>query len=135
MGMAAKQEATVTSPSGNLTLTAGVDKAGRPYYSLSRGKEAILLPSYLGVKLKDGSLNSDFGVMGFVRATKDETWHQPWGEENDVRNHYNELTMKLAQRKGLKRQLTIVFRVFDDGIGLPLCVPRAEEFEAFCHYG
>ena len=52
MGMAAKQEATVTSPSGNLTLTAGVDKAGRPYYSLSRGKEAILLPSYLGVKLR-----------------------------------------------------------------------------------
>ena len=131
MGMAAKQEATVTSPSGNLTLTAGVDKAGRPYYSLSRGKEAILLPSYLGVKLKDGSLNSDFGVMGFVRATKDETWHQPWGEENDVRNHYNELTMKLAQRKGLKRQLTIVFRVFDDGMGFRYVFPEQKNLKHF----
>ena len=131
MGMAAKQEATVTSPSGNLTLTAGVDKAGRPYYSLSRGKEAILLPSYLGVKLKDGSLDSDFGVMGFVRATKDETWHQPWGEENDVRNHYNELTMKLAQRKGLKRQLTIVFRVFDDGMGFRYVFPEQKNLKHF----
>ena len=62
--------------SGNLTLTAGVDNAGRPYYSLRRGGEVILLPSTLGMKLKDGSLDSDFRVVAFARATKDETWRQ-----------------------------------------------------------
>lgn len=76
MAMMAKQEATVSSPSGNLTLTVGVDNAGRPYYSLRRGGEVILLPSSLGMKLKDGSLDSDFRVVAFARATKDETWRQ-----------------------------------------------------------
>lgn len=131
MAMMAKQEATVSSPSGNLTLTAGVDNAGRPYYSLRRGGEVILLPSALGMKLKDGSLDSDFRVVAFARATKDETWRQPWGEEVDVRNHYNELTMKLAQKKGLQRQLNIVFRVFDDGMGFRYVFPEQKQLKDF----
>ena len=131
MAMMAKQEATVSSPSGNITLTTGVDNAGRPYYSLNRGKEEILLRSALGLKLKDGDLSNDFRLIGFSRATKDETWHQPWGEEDDVRNHYNELTMKLAQKKGLQRQLTIVFRVFDDGMGFRYVFPQQKNLSDF----
>ena len=131
MAMMAKQEATVSSPSGNLTLTAGVDNAGRPYYSLRRGGEVILLPSALGMKLKDGSLENDFRVVAFARATKDETWRQPWGEEVDVRNPYNELTMKLAQKKGLQRQLNIVFRVFDDGMGFRYVFPEQKQLKDF----
>ena len=131
MAMMAKQEATVSSPSGNITLTTGVDNAGRPYYSLNRGKEEILLHSALGLKLKDGDLSNDFRLIGFSRATKDETWHQPWGEEDDVHNHYNELTMKLAQKKGLQRQLTIVFRVFDDGMGFRYVFPQQKNLSDF----
>jgi len=131
MAMVAKQEAMVSSPSGNITLTTGVDNAGRPYYSLNRGKEEILLRSALGLKLKDGDLSNDFRLIGFSRATKDETWHQPWGEEDDVRNHYNELTMKLAQKKGLQRQLTIIFRVFDDGMGFRYVFPQQKNLSDF----
>ena len=131
MAMMAKQEATVSSPSGNITLTTGVDNAGRPYYSLNRGKEEILLRSALGLKLKDGDLSNDFRLISFSRATKDETWYQPWGEEDDVRNHYNELTMKLAQKKGLQRQLTIVFRVFDDGMGFRYVFPQQKNLSDF----
>ena len=131
MAMVAKQEAMVSSPSGNITLTTGVDNAGRPYYSLNRGKEEILLRSALGLKLKDGDLSNDFRLIGLSRATKDETWHQPWGEEDDVRNHYNELTMKLAQKKGLQRQLTIVFRVFDDGMGFRYVFPQQKNLSDF----
>ena len=131
MAMVAKQEAMVSSPSGNITLTTGVDNAGHPYYSLNRGKEEILLHSALGLKLKDGDLSNDFRLIGFSRATKDETWYQPWGEEDDVRNHYNELTMKLAQKKGLQRQLTIVFRVFDDGMGFRYVFPQQKNLSDF----
>lgn len=127
----AKNEATVSSPSGNLTVTAGVDKFGKPYYSFNRGKEAILLRSQLGLKLKDGNLDSDFKVLAFSRATKDETWEQPLGEEKYVRNHYNELTMQLVQRSGLRRKLNIVFRVFDNGMGFRYVFPRQKNLTDF----
>lgn len=83
------------------------------------------------MKPKDGSLDSDFRVVAFVRATKDEMWRQPWGEEVDVRNHYNELTMKLAQKKGLQRQANIVFRVFDDGMGFRYVFPEQKQLKDF----
>ncbi len=81
---AKQQGITFSTPTEICMKLKSVDNAGRPYYSLRRGGEVILLPSALGMKLKDGSLDSDFRVVAFARATKDETWQQPWGEEVDV---------------------------------------------------
>lgn len=131
LSITAKLSATLSSPSGNLTLTVGVDNTGHPYYRLSRGKEVILLPSGLGMKLKDGDLDRDFRIMGFSRAAKDETWEEPWGEETTVRNHYNELTMQLIQRRGLQRRLAIVFRLFDNGMGFRYVFPEQKNLKDF----
>lgn len=128
---AAKDRETVSSPSGNLTLTAGIDEAGRPFYSLKRGNEVLLHPSALGMKLKDGNLDRDFRIAKFARSTKDETWDEPWGEETSVRNHYNELSMQLVQRKGLRRQLTVIFRLFDDGMGFRYIFPEQKSLNDF----
>lgn len=127
----AKSEATVSSPSGNLTVTVGVDKGGHPYYAFNRGKEAVLLRSQLGLKLKDGDFDSNFKVVKFTKAAKDETWQQPLGEEKEVRNHYNELTMQLMQRSGLQRRLNIVFRVFDNGMGFRYVFPQQKNLTDF----
>ena len=121
----------VSSPDGMLTLTTGITQQGQPYYQLQRGKRLLIQPSLLGLQLKDGALDRDFRLLGFTRATKDETWQQPWGEETSVRNHYNELTMQLKQRAGQGRLLTIVFRVFNDGIGFRYVFPRQPQLTDF----
>ncbi len=126
-----KSEERVTSPDGQLVLTASLNRDGQPCYMLRRGGETIINPSVLGFKLKDGDLSRDFRVVGFARDTKDETWQQPLGEETSVRNHYNELTMRLRQRRGQQRQLDIVFRVFDDGIGFRYVFPRQKSLSDF----
>ena len=126
-----KQKQKVASPDGTLTLSVGVNEKGQPYYELCRGKRAILCPSLLGMKLRDGSLDKDFRIVGFSSGTKDETWQQPWGEETSVRNHYNELTMRLQQRGAQGRLLTIVFRLFNDGLGFRYEFPRQPHLSDF----
>ena len=126
-----KQKQKVASPDGTLTLSVGVNEKGQPYYELWRGKRAILCPSLLGMKLRDGSLDKDFRIVGFSSGTKDETWQQPWGEETSVRNHYNELTMRLQQRGAQGRLLTIVFRLFNDGLGFRYEFPRQPHLSDF----
>lgn len=120
----------VTSPDGHLVLTAGLDH-GRPYYELRRDGRPILLRSFLGLKLKDGDLSSAFRITARHRATKDETWSEPWGEEATVRNHYNELRLALAQTTAQKRRMDVVFRVFDDGIGFRYEWPAQPGLKAF----
>lgn len=120
----------VTSPDGHLVLTAGLDR-GRPYYELQRDGQAILRRSFLGVVLREGDLTTGLRVVKRTRATKDETWTEPWGEEASVRNHYNELRLALAQSKAPKLRMDLVFRVFDDGIGFRYEWPQQPALKAF----
>ena len=113
----------ISSPNGKIQLSVGL-KSGRPYYELKYHDRNIFNTSFLGYKLSDGNLDSDFKIISCTRTTKDETWQQVWGEEEFVKNHYNELTIHLQQKKGLKRKLDIVFRIFDDGIGFRYIIPE-----------
>lgn len=121
---------TLQSPDGRLSLTAGV-KDGCPYYSLAQGTETLINPSALGFILEDGPLDDNFRLKEVRHSTFDETWAQPWGEEVEVRNHYNELTLDLEERNGLKRRLSIVFRLFDDGLGFRYVFPEQENLKQF----
>lgn len=121
---------TLQSPDGRLSLTAGV-KDGCPYYSLAQGTETLINPSALGFILEDGPLDDNFRLKEVRHSTFDETWAQPWGEEVEVRNHYNELTLDLEGRNGLKRRLSIVFRLFDDGLGFRYVFPEQENLKQF----
>lgn len=124
-----KQE-ELFSPDGNLYLMTEV-KEGKVYYSLMKGNEMLILPSSLGVTLKNSTLNSNFRLLGVKRNHLDETWEQLWGEEIEVRNHYNELTLELEEKSGLKRQLNIVFRLFNDGLGFRYVFPKQENLKEF----
>ncbi|GJG29509.1 hypothetical protein PRBRB14_03880 [Hallella multisaccharivorax DSM 17128] len=102
----------------------GLDGNGQPYYTLTQGHEPIIGKSTSGMRFKDGSLNRDFRILKTATASKDETWNEPWGEETSVCNHYNELTVALRQQSGQHWLLTLVFRVFDDGIGFRYVFPE-----------
>lgn len=118
------------SPNGRLLLRVGVEK-GRPWYELTRDGASVILPSKLGFMLEDGPLFGNFLLLRCTRDSLDENWMQPWGEEAVVRNHYNELTMHLQEKDGRERQLNIIFRVFDDGIGFRYEFPGQSGLKKF----
>lgn len=107
----------VVSPDGQVSVRVGTDQAGRPVYNVSRAGQPVVNDSRLGFDLIDGvTLRDDFEVTGSSRSTCDETWHPVWGEESEIRSHYNELLVNLRQRS-TGRLMDIRFRVFDDGVG------------------
>jgi len=75
----------------------------------------LVLPSQLGFLFNDGQLGTNVTMTGSHRDSKDEIWVQPWGEEDTVRNHYNELIVSFRQKGG--RSMDVCFRVFNDGVG------------------
>lgn len=114
---AATQAYRVASPAGKLELLFEL-RDGVPHYSVERRGKRLFSPSKLGFQLADAPpLDANFVVAKRERASKDESWIQPWGERKVVRCAYNELRVLLRQQDQLARQMAIVFRVFDDGIG------------------
>ena len=103
---------------------------GVPQYALSRAGEAVILPSRLGYTL----IGRDDLTEGFILTASsfdslDETWEPVWGEEAAIRNHYNELLVRLQQPSGVA--MDVRFRLYDDGLGFRYEFPQENKLTYF----
>ncbi|MBD5232577.1 MAG: glycoside hydrolase family 97 protein [Bacteroidales bacterium] len=119
----------VTSPDGGLQISLSTDKAGALKYSATKDGKTVLEPSRLGLEISGApALEGAVKIKNVRRSTFDETWAPVWGEEDSIRNHYNELAVEYEQSG---RKLGVVFRVFDDGFGFRYEFPRQSGLENF----
>ena len=123
---------SVDSPDGSIHVEFDT-KGGVPTYSVARNGKTILNPSRLGLRLKDQQdLTEGFSVKSVERNAHDENWNPVWGEEAEIRDHYNEMRVNLQQKKTAPgRAMAVVFRVFDDGIGFRYEFPRQDGLQDF----
>lgn len=140
------------SPDGNLVMKFSLKKGGVPAYQLTYKGKDVIKTSKMGLELKSddkalaefnqdpvllppkddirSSLYDGFEVTGTIASTFDETWKPVWGEVKDIRNHYNELLVKLNQQN-TGRQMNIRFRLYDDGLGFRYEFPQQKNLIYF----
>ena len=143
----------LSSPDGNLTMSFSLDMQGSPVYELSYKGKTVIKPSKLGLELvqenpnkqtdfewkeqKDTTLSdvqtnlyNGFELEKAEFSTFDETWQPVWGEEKEIRNHYNQLTVTLEQSQS-ERIMQIEFRLFNDGLGFRYNFPKQPHLNYF----
>ncbi len=116
----------VNSPDGRIELGVDIDKAGRIHYHVNRDGKAVLLPSRLGISLRDAEdMAEGFSIDKCTFDSRCEKWNPVWGEESEITDNHNEMRLTLSQKKlAPGRKVSIVFRVFNDGIGFRYEFPR-----------
>ena len=120
----AQSVASVSSPSGTLKVDVTLNPEGRVGYTVSREGKAVIAESRLGFLFTDApEMLRNFALAGQSTRSFDETWEQPWGEYRKIRNRYNELTVSFDEKNWDKRRMTVVFRVYDDGVGFRYQLP------------
>ena len=119
----------VTSPDGAVTVTVGV-KDHRPFYTVDYQGRTLVAPSHLGFRLDHEELGANMTMGKVSRSSMDETWIQPWGENETARNHYNELTVDYREHTG--RLMQVVFRVFNDGFGFRYNLSSQDKRKEYC---
>ena len=119
---------TLKSPDNQLELKFEVVD-GVPQYSLDRAGKPVVLPSKMGFTLEwRDDLFHAFVLKDVKYDSFDETWEPVWGEEAQIRNHYNEMLVTLEQPIGSVESMDhsteqrptvmqIRFRLYDDGLG------------------
>ena len=101
-----------------------LDGKGTPLYSVTFDQKVIIQPSELGLIFSNNdAFNANFKITGSQKSSVDGTWKPLWGEVNQIRNHYEQLTVHLKQN-GDGRLLDIVFRAFADGVGFRYEFPQ-----------
>ena len=76
------------------------------------------------------NLMTGFTIKDTETSTFDETWKPVWGEESEIRNHYNELAVTLEQPEN-DRHIIIRFRLFNDGLGFRYEFPQQKNLNYF----
>lgn len=141
------------SPNGRMEVNFSIDQQGRPTYNLLRDGKTVVADSHLGMQLKEenpekatdfdyksftasdevrkkADMQTGFSIAKCENSTFDETWAPVWGEESQIRNHYNEMAVTLDQKKN-DRQVIIRFRLYDDGLGLRYEFPSQKNLTYF----
>ena len=121
----------VQSPSGNIKLHFILDKNGKPIYTVDYKDKEVVKPSFLGFQIKGGfDFTSNFIIENANSKQVDETWQPVLGEQSNIRNNYNELSIQLIQKnKSLK--LNLVFRIFNEGIAFRYEFPKQQNLNYF----
>ena len=138
----------VTSPDGALVVNFSLQNGGVPVYEVLFHGKQVIKPSRLGLELDSenashsfygdqadtkadkSSLYDGFTMARVDRSTFDETWQPVWGEESNIRNHYNEMAVTLNQA-ALDRHMVVRFRVYDDGVGFRYEFPAQRNLNYF----
>ena len=132
-GLMSAQDANlrkVSSPDGNVELSFNLKDGHIPVYSLDYKGKPVVGESHLGFKLQDSGMYDWFEISDTATREIDETWNPVWGEESQIRNHCNEMTVTLRQTSS-NRFMKICFRVFDDGMGLRYEFPDQKSMAYF----
>jgi len=109
---------SISSPDGNVKIEFNLSENGEPSYKVSFKENEVIKTSKMGFDLKElPSLNKDFKIVNSKTSSFNETWKMPWGEQADVVNNYNEIKFDLEETSELKRKISIVFKVYNDGLG------------------
>lgn len=122
----------VSSPDGRLSLAVTL-QGGKLYYEVKRDGEPVILPSRMGFKLRGAEdLADGFSISGCSQSSHSGSWKPVWGEESEIADNHNEMRVSLKQRKGnVSRDVSVVFRLFNDGFGFRYEYPRQKDLGDF----
>lgn len=107
------QTTGVSSPDGTVRVNV-VRTDSAMTYDVTVDGHQLIAPSTLGL-VAEGLTPAPDAKITYATAKADTVWHQPWGENKEIRSHYNELAMTLTDPS---LTMTVRVRAFDDGVAL-----------------
>jgi len=112
------RKASVHSPNQQIKVDFHITRSGEPAYAIAYKNNHIIDTSRLGFTLAEsGAITDQMEITDWQVDLFESSWSMPWGEKREVTNHYNQLSVQLKETGDNPRQLNIVFKVYDDGVG------------------
>ena len=116
----------------SIELKTSINNTGVFSYQLNYKGKSVLFNSGIGFELsKPDVILNRFELLKLDTSSFDQKWAPIWGEQDTIRNHYKEIVYHLKDRSASKIKLDLIFRVFEDGIGLRYAFPEQTTLDYF----
>ncbi len=129
----AQMPAVLSSPDGGVRVSASIQQlsadapnATRFFFSVAYAGRPLLLDSPFSLDFKgQPSFAGGLTIADVQHRSADDTWQRVWGKRASVRNHFNEMTLTLAETADPHRRVDLVFRAYDDGVAVRYVLPAS----------
>ncbi len=139
VGVAQSVPAILQSPDGSLVISFETRQNKQPnsaggqlVYSVTVQGKSLIEPSALQLGLEGARpLGTDVRIVNATPSSVDATYRLVTGKASTVRDHYNALSLSVAENQGLQRQLVIESRAYDDAVAFRYVVPDQHQLREF----
>ena len=123
-------QTSVQSPDGQTEVEFVLNPKGQPAYRVIHKDAVVIDTSLLGFDFNDApSIKEGWRLVETTTSQQKDTWEMPWGEQKEVVNHYNQITISLKEQDAPSRKLDLVFRAYDDGVGFRYIFPEQDNLQ------
>jgi alpha-glucosidase len=118
----------MNSPNGRIHLRFGIakhwfERGGKPYYQIDLDGKSLIDHSALGMEFQNGGALSSLELKKTDHRSADSSYTMISGKDHDIRDHFEEFSFSLQETAGLHRQVTLIFRLYDDGVAFRYSFP------------
>lgn len=122
-GCSRGEDTVAYSPDHNVSVHFALSPEGAPLYQIIFDNDTILDPSPLGLILEKSSFEKGLSVLSVSHLERTENWKPVWGQYAEINSQCMEMSIDLINKN--KEQMTLIFRVFDNGVGFRYRLPGA----------
>ncbi|WP_428328912.1 glycoside hydrolase family 97 protein [Mucilaginibacter sp.] len=120
----------VTSPDSRIKFWLSTDHDGL-FYKVAYKGVVMADRSRLSISFKEGGTFNHNLVMASANAERlTEDYELITGKASKIHSEYNRVIIPVTEQSGLKRQLNIEVRVFNDGVAFRYVIPKQDQWEA-----
>jgi hypothetical protein len=132
MNARAQKTNLILSTNGNVQFIANVNENGNFEYSVYYKNKPVVVNSGLAMELSKPELLLNEFILTSVDSSKfDQSWEPVWGEQNSIRNKYNQFIFHLTDKATSTYFINIIFRLFEDGVGFRYEFPKQKKLQYF----
>ncbi len=103
-----------------------------PTYNVKYNDQLVIADSNLGLEIKDAApLEAGFEIVDVSRTSYDKTYSPVYGEQETIRDHYNQLVAELKESQPPHRRLILTFRAYNEGAAFCYTLPEQDSLKKF----
>jgi alpha-glucosidase len=111
------EKTEVQSPNGKIKVSFGFDDSTAIYYSVEFDDSIIIQNSKMGFQFEGNQhFDKNIEIVSVSEMEVDQSWNPVYGERSEIRDNYNQSTIRLKEKKSNGREFEITFRVYNEGV-------------------
>lgn len=107
----------VKSPDGRIQVSFGINDSSVIYYAVEFEDSVIIKNSNMGFQFEG---NQEFGnnleIVSVSEMEVNQNWNPVYGERSEIKDNYNQTTIRLKEKKSTGKEFDITFRVYNEGV-------------------